>query len=227
MVVSIRIIRYIFVYWLWLWEKEKMELETLFTTSKWIILKILSEGPKSPLELSKLSRTSLANISQQLRLLELGGFVERKRIPNRDKGQPRILYSLKGNHAFIIVGMNDFADKKAINLSARQKATLRIWFLENTEIHYFIEKILWNLDDELENIQAIQYNLNSIIDIDMKIVTDNNNLKKKLNDYIITNGPITKKVKFSYIKEISREYYTIYVQEKKQKEKNIRSEVNL
>lgn len=204
-----------------------MELETLFTTSKWIILKILSEGSKSPIELAKQSNTSLANVSQQLRLLELGGFVERKRIPNRDKGQPRILYSLKGSHAFIIAGMKDFANKKAINLTPLQKATLRIWFIENKEIHYFLEKILWNLDDDIDKIQAVQYNPTSIIDLDMKIITDNNELKKKLKDYTIIKNGISKKVRFSFPKDSSREFYTIFDQEKKHKEKKIQDEVEL
>ena len=89
-----------------------MEQETLFTASKWDILKILSSGSKSPLQLAKLSNTSVANISQQLRLLEMAGLVQSKRISNRDKGQPRLLYSLAGNHSFLIASTQDFVDKK-------------------------------------------------------------------------------------------------------------------
>jgi predicted transcriptional regulator len=88
-----------------------MEQETLFTASKWEILKLLESGPLSPIELASLSRTSVANVSQQLRLLEIAGLVTSERVPNRDKGQPRILYSIAGNSCYMISTENKFVDK--------------------------------------------------------------------------------------------------------------------
>ena len=132
-----------------------MEQETLFTASKWGILKMLSKGPKSPLQLSKLSNTSVANISQQLRLLEMAGLVQSKRISNRDKGQPRQLYSLVGNHSFLIASSVDFVEKKMLKLSDYNKIILKIWFLEDAKAHYFLEKAFWHLEEMLPNISAI------------------------------------------------------------------------
>ena len=93
-----------------------MEHETLFTASKWDILKQLEHGPSSPLELSKVCGTSIANISQQLRLLEMAGLVTSRRISNKAKGKPRILYSLAGNLSYMIATTDDFVDKKVLQL---------------------------------------------------------------------------------------------------------------
>ena len=60
-----------------------MDHETLFTASKWHILKQLETQPRSPLELARICETSIANVSQQLRLLEMAGLVKTKRVSNR------------------------------------------------------------------------------------------------------------------------------------------------
>ncbi len=134
-----------------------MEQETLFTASKWDILKMLSSGNKSPLQLAKLSNTSIANISQQLRLLEMAGLVQCTRISNRDKGQPRLLYSLVGNQSFLIASTKDFVEKKFINLSEYNKVILKIWFLDKPELHYFLEKAFWAIEPKLRKIDAILF----------------------------------------------------------------------
>jgi predicted transcriptional regulator len=157
-----------------------MEQETLFTASKWDILKILSSGSKSPLQLAKLSNTSVANISQQLRLLEMAGLVQSKRISNRDKGQPRLLYSLVGNHSFLIASAQDFVDKKLLKLSEYNKVILKIWFLDNPKLHYFLEKAFWQIEENLSENDALFFETSASDDISLIIISDNLNLKKEL-----------------------------------------------
>ena len=50
-----------------------MDQETLYTATKWDILKLLEGQQLSPIEISKIAGSSLANVSQQLRLLEMAG----------------------------------------------------------------------------------------------------------------------------------------------------------
>lgn len=132
-----------------------MEQETLFTASKWEILKLLERGALSPIELAQLSRTSVANVSQQLRLLEMAGLVASKRVSNRDKGQPRILYSLAGNSCYVIAASNSFVDKKHHAMSLHNKIILKIWFYPEEIQQYFLEKAFWNIDHLLEKIDAL------------------------------------------------------------------------
>lgn len=132
-----------------------MDQEMLFTATKWDILSLLSNEPKSPIQLAKIAKTSVANVSQQLRLLEMAGFVSSVRVPNRDKGQPRIVYSLTKHVAFLIVVGNKFAEKRQIVLDPINQATLRIWMLPDQHSHYYIEKAFWALEPDLEKIRAI------------------------------------------------------------------------
>ncbi|MBN1793064.1 winged helix-turn-helix transcriptional regulator [Candidatus Woesearchaeota archaeon] len=167
-----------------------MEQETLFTASKWDILKILSTGAKSPLQLAKLSNTSVANISQQLRLLEMAGLVQSKRISNRDKGQPRLLYSLVGNHSFLIASGADFVEKKFLKLSDYNKVILKIWFLDDANVHYFLEKAFWHLEENLRRVGAILLDKDSLDSdaISLVVLSDDSNLKKDLKRISVRNS---------------------------------------
>jgi predicted transcriptional regulator len=134
-----------------------MDHETLFTATKWDILKVLEKGPKSPLEISNALGSSLANVSQQLRLLEMAGVVTSKRVSNRDKDKPRILYSLAGNLSYLIATSDKFVDKKMLSLTERNKIILRIWFLDDANLRYALEKAFWQIEPQLEHITKITY----------------------------------------------------------------------
>jgi predicted transcriptional regulator len=133
-----------------------MQLELMFTDQKWNILRSLSEQPQSPLQLSQKLNTTMANISQQLKLLEAVNLVKKEKIRNRDKGKPRTLFSLNGEYAFLIPVTRHFAEKKLLHTTAHQKAILRIWFLEQHQ--HDIERFYWQLHDSLKDIQALVVN---------------------------------------------------------------------
>ena len=176
-----------------------MEKETLFTSSKWEILKLLAEKKMSPLELAKEANTSMANISQQLRLLEMAGLVTSKRISNRDKGKPRIIYSLKGNTSYIITMANQFTEKKFFKLSRYNKIVLKIWFLERPEMQYFLEKLFWSIEKHLDDVSAIYLDLENQ-DILLHVVPCNGtSLKKYLMPQKVKNGSSAMDVKFNFL----------------------------
>src|SRR5512135_169065 len=156
-----------------LWNAWLMEHETLFTSSKWDILKCLESGKKSPLDLAKETNTSVANISQQLRLLELAGFVKSERISNREKGLPRILYSLAGNFSYLVVSSHEFVDKKFFKMDDRQKTMMRIWFLEDKSLHYYIEKFYWAIEKYFDKISIASLDLSDNKKIVCHILTQN------------------------------------------------------
>lgn len=132
-----------------------MERETLFTASKWDILKRLECGPASPLGLSKDCGTSIANVSQQLRLLEMAGLVVSERISNRDRGKPRILYRLAGNLSYMIATADSFVEKRVVPLSTYNKIIMRIWFYDRKELHYVLEKAFWKIEEHLDAIDLL------------------------------------------------------------------------
>src|SRR3989338_1427080 len=132
-----------------------MELELMFSEQKWNILKCLSEGKFSPIQLAEKLNTSMANISQQLRLLEAANLVKKEKIRNRDKGKPRTLFSLRDDYAYLIPMMHGFANKRLLKTTDHHKAILRIWFLENTELHYALERLYWEIEPYINKIDSI------------------------------------------------------------------------
>jgi DNA-binding HxlR family transcriptional regulator len=179
-----------------------MDQENLFTSTKWPILQALSSGKKSPLELSMLCKTSIANISQQLRLLELANIVRVERIPNRDKGQPRILYSLTSNTSFLIACMDGLVEKKFLVLNPIQKATLAIWLTTEPSRHYFLERAFWNLEMHLPKMLAIYYDPKVLSSVSLTIVSDDIELKKKLSSYTIESESTSLQIQFTIKKKM-------------------------
>ena len=178
-----------------------MEQETLFTASKWNILKCLESGKKSPNDLARESNTSVANISQQLRLLELVGFVKSERISNRDKGMPRILYSLAGNYSYLVISSPGFVDKKFSKLEDYQKMILKIWFLDDKSLQYYIEKFFWSIEKHLSKVEYLAFDISDSKQIKVFIITENQEVKKSIKDVAIEGDHGMKNFIVSFVKE--------------------------
>jgi predicted transcriptional regulator len=156
-----------------------MELETLFTISKWEILTYLSKGKYSPLELSKKINTSIANVSQQLRLLEFAGLVHKEKVSQREAGKPRTLYFLANDFSHLVLVSKNYADKRLLPLTDHHRMLMRIWFIEDISLHYIIEKFCWKLEHLMPQLKAIL--------VDEKgptvyLVADGKDLEKKVQD---------------------------------------------
>ena len=191
-----------------------MEIETLFTEQRWYILKSLSNSSLSPLQLAESSNTTIANISQQLRLLEASDLVKKEKIRNRDKGKPRALFSLTDDYAYLITTMNRFAKKRLLALNDFNKVILRILFLKNQDLHYYIIKLYLKIEEFLPQLDTIAVNY-SEDNIKLILVGDKSKeIKKKLNITSI-KGNTTKKVEisaYSYLEfsKLNEDYEIIY-----------------
>lgn len=188
-----------------------MEKETLFTAVKWEILETLSHGKKSPLEISKETNSSVSNISQALRFLELANLIKSERITNRDKGKPRVLYSLAQDTAYIIVTAEGLVKKEQINIDDRKKAFLRIWLLEYKNLHPYIEKAIQTLN--LEEYDAIMLGKLNLPAIELYVIQKEPGTKPKPEE--IKHQNIAKKINYitktwEEIQENKDDYYVIH-----------------
>jgi len=104
---------------------KSMDLETLLTGTKWDIIKILAASPSCPLDISKKLNTTIANISQQLRLLQAAGLIEKQKTGFGKPGKPRALFSILGDYAFITIFSKGFAEKHLIKLNQKQKDSIK------------------------------------------------------------------------------------------------------
>ncbi len=179
-----------------------MEQEVLFTSVKWDVLRELSQADKSPIELSAHNTTSMSNISQALRFLEIAGLVKSKRIPNRDKGQPRVVYSLKNDFAYVIIAADGFAEKRLIELDQRKKSLLRIWLYEDETVQPFLEKAFDALFPYLNQILAVFYDNNSSSNkILVRIIPKKESLKRIPSDIAGEFYGIKKNIEFNQMKQ--------------------------
>jgi DNA-binding transcriptional regulator GbsR (MarR family) len=175
-----------------------MELEGMFTEQKWNILKCLSKEKYSPLQLAEQLNTTMANISQQLKLLEAVNLVKKEKIKNRDKGKPRTLFSLNDNFAYLISAMNNFADKKLMRVTDHHKIILKIWFLEDQQLHHSVERLYWKIEPYLKQIAAIAVNekLKSVVLVAEKVKEIEKVVKEPLLDIkILSKDEAAKLVK--------------------------------
>ena len=102
-----------------------MDIGSLLTGTKWEIIELISQQPRSPLEISKKLHTSIANISQQIRLLETAGLVKKEKLNSRRAGKPRTLFSLSNDYAFITIIAEGMSKKRLIRISQKQKEVLK------------------------------------------------------------------------------------------------------
>ncbi|MBD3203544.1 ArsR family transcriptional regulator [Candidatus Woesearchaeota archaeon] len=178
-----------------------MEIESLFSSTRWEILKQLSEKKLSPIELSEIINTTSANISQQLRLLELGGLVKSERLSNTAKGKPRIHYSLADDFSYLILTAKDFADKKLLNLGVYHEFVIKSWFLKKEEYHEFLGKFFWEIEPLLDDLSFIAVDT-SKRSLDIIMITED---KKKFSRVSADQ----KKVRLSIVSKKEFEEMTI------------------
>lgn len=127
----------------------------VFSDSKWEIIKDLSNEKLSPLQLAEKYSTTLGNVGHQLRILEAYGLVKKEKISNRDKGKPRMLFSLADDYAYLVSAAKGFANKKLLNLSGYHDTILRMWFVNDSKMHYFLEKFYWSIEEHIDYINGM------------------------------------------------------------------------
>jgi predicted transcriptional regulator len=132
-----------------------MELEPMFTEQKWNILKCLSNEKLSPLQLAGSLNTTMANISQQLRLLEAANLVKKEKIKNRDKGKPRALFSLTDDYVYLVSAMNNFAEKRLFKVDNHHRIIMKIWFIQDEELQNATERVYWKIEHYIKSINLI------------------------------------------------------------------------
>lgn len=124
--------------------------------TNWAIVEELSKKDQTPTELAKKLNMSVANADHYLSILGKNSIVKKiSRIKTNKKGRPFNLYSLDKGFIYIVEVIPK--ESKQIFLEAAEdvKLQLRIWQLPHKEIHYHIAKFWWQIQDQIEKIQAI------------------------------------------------------------------------
>jgi len=132
-----------------------MNLDLLFSSQRWNILEIIAKKPSSPLEISEKLNTSVAYVSQQLKLLEVAGIVIKEKTGFFEKGKPRNLYKISEDLIYISFLSEGESAKKSIHVDEFKKIIIRIWLIEDLQISRSIEKIFWMLEPSFKDLSGI------------------------------------------------------------------------
>lgn len=157
-----------------------MDLDSVLGLPRWKILELIAREPSSPIEIAEKIGTSVSYISQQLKLLEFGGYVRKEKTGASEKGKPRSVYSINKEILHLSSVFSGGSVKKEIILEDYHKAILRIWSLENSFFHYYLEKIYWKLEEEIDSIEAILCK-ESGNKIEVLIISDSSKVKLLVN----------------------------------------------
>lgn len=125
--------------------------------TKWALLSQLVQEPLSPKELADLTKTSIANTSQQLKLLEAQGFlkkVKNKGISSRNERDARVLYSLSKNMTWITHISKEKVEKKELKSPDNFLLNLLLYDIKNTR---HVAKFFLDREDVLKKIQCLFY----------------------------------------------------------------------
>ncbi|HHE36237.1 MAG TPA: ArsR family transcriptional regulator [Candidatus Woesearchaeota archaeon] len=184
-----------------------MEFEDLLTRSKWSILKELAKGEKSAVEIAQKTNQSIANITQQLKLLEAYNLVKKTKHDKKKKpGKPRTPYTLNQELVITSILKPGIAEKKILKLREADdchKCLLNLFFILKPEDHYYLIKFLCNTD-MIKKADTIAYLKAAEKAIEIMIITEHiKEVRENYSNMNITglDGKTKKIISWSHNKE--------------------------
>ncbi len=140
-----------------------MEFENVLGNAKWAILAEVAKGDCAASDIARATGTSLANISQQTKLLEAWGLLKLGKEQKTGAGKPKLLYKLNKEVAHIAIVRHGYAAKKTLSLDSTDEPLLNILFVPKAEDRYYLFKFLCQHEDYLRQCQAV-----ALVDTDDK-----------------------------------------------------------
>lgn len=102
---------------------------SLLSGTKWQLVELIAQSPRSPNELAVALKTSIANVSIQLKTLELASVISRTRVLRPQAGNPRVLYSLKKDFLYVTTASQTVQVKKPLAMNDQKSFVLAVWQL--------------------------------------------------------------------------------------------------
>lgn len=151
----------------------------MLTKSKWSILKELAKGEKAASEIAKKTGQSIANITQQLQLLEAYNIIKKaKQEASHEKkqkaGKPKTPYTINQEIVAISILKQGLAEKKSMKLKELDdchKLLFNIFFILPAEDHYYLIKFICDTD-MIKKADTIGYLKSDEKEIEIMIITE-------------------------------------------------------
>jgi DNA-binding HxlR family transcriptional regulator len=171
-----------------------MDYDQLFSNARWEIIRAISHGKSSATELAKATKSSLPNISQQLKLLEAYDLVEYIKDQKKGAGKPRQIYQLKRELCYLTYARHGMAEKRLFNPDAYHIMLLNILYLPNLQDHPFIIKH-FSTNEEVPQHCAVAWLKSNDNEIEVLQITDNIELiRAKYSNTFVEHAGKTRKI---------------------------------
>jgi len=184
-----------------------MEFDEFLSQARWQILEIIAKKPTSPVAIAEKIGTSVAYVSQQLKILEAVNLVVKEKTGEFQKGKPRSLYSISKDLVYITSLLQGLPSKKLIYPIGSKDVVLRIWAIEDESIHYSIEKYYWGVENNIDAIEGIYFSGKTVYvissDKDVRSFTQSYSKNKNLKiDFQVLAKFDSKKIDDSHLHSI-------------------------
>ncbi|MBN1377545.1 winged helix-turn-helix transcriptional regulator [Candidatus Woesearchaeota archaeon] len=149
-----------------------MELNSWFTPARWKLIEKITEKPLSPTELAQITKSSVANITYQLKILEAYGIVKGETLHTNKSGKPRTIYSLKNKSVYLLIMKEGFSASKILSLSGIRELIFTVFFFDEISKQYLVLKFFldnYELFDKCDAVALIKDK--SDADLDFLIIT--------------------------------------------------------
>ncbi len=171
-----------------------MRVESILTPSRWSILKEVAKRNNSATEIAKKLGTSIANISQQIKLLEAYNFLKerRKEKQNKSPGKPKTEYEIGSELIQITYLRKDMAGRKTVMLKEKDayfKTIVNILFLPKPEDPPFIIRFLCKFEKLREVAESVAFIYSDNEKIELQVVAPkiDEAFAKQIDGVIIKN----------------------------------------
>ena len=210
-----------------------VDISDLLTKSKWSILKELAKGDKSAVEIAKKTNQSIANVTQQLIILEAYELVKKlkQEKPEKQKrpGKPKTPYALNQELFAFCFLKPGLAEKSVIKLKEADmfpKFVLNAYFILKEEDQYPVVKYVCE-SEILKKADTIAFLQSNEKEIELFIITEQqlHDFREKFSNFHVTglDGKTKKIISWSHNKkeveeglEKKEDYYVNLVKNSKE-----------
>ncbi len=144
----------------------------IFNNNRWLILKELSRQEQSATDLAETLKTSVSNITQQLKLLEAYNIVTKKKSTEKSVGKPRINYSIKDEFVYAAMLKNGKAEKKLFKLEGFNGFLYNLIFTTGVDDSFYILKFMLKHEEILKRCKAFGFIKSSKDSVELLILTE-------------------------------------------------------
>ncbi|MFH1916418.1 MAG: winged helix-turn-helix domain-containing protein [Nanoarchaeota archaeon] len=152
-----------------------MDIGYLLQGTKWDILSELVKNPQSPKDLALRLKTSIANVQQQLALLEAHGIVTKAKEKSKGPGKPKTKYSLKQDIFHVAALRTNHSLRKSMPFIHNESfiSFIRHASIMDKDDAYYFLKFLYANEDLVRTWDALGFVKTNTGNIELLVITEN------------------------------------------------------